>query len=124
MNCISESQFKDFQKSENVTLLILIFDQDLGKSLLQPNNLDGIYIHSGNDRTNNHQLIMCDCSVFASSYETTLPSWVLSHELSHFVLSYKGFSKSDTKMKIHKIQDEYDNCVGANFDSAQCNEFK
>jgi len=124
VNCISESQFKDFQKSENVTLLIIIFDQDLGKSILQPNNLDGIYIHTGNDRTNNHQLIMCDCSVFNSSYEATLPSWVLSHELSHFVLSYKGFSKSDIKMKIHKIQDEYDNCVGTNFDSTQCNEFK
>lgn len=124
VNCISESQFKDFQNSENVALLILVFDQDLGKSILQPNNLDGIYIHSGNDRTNNNQLIMCDCSVFASSYETTLPSWVLSHELSHFVLSYKGFSKSDIKIKIHEIQSEYDNCVGTNFDSAQCNEFK
>ena len=124
VDCISQSQFKNFQKSENVTLLILIFDQDLGKSILQPNNLDGIYIHSGNDRTNNHQLIMCDCSDFASSYETTLPSWVLSHELSHFVLSFKGFSKSDIKMKIHEKQNEYDNCVGTNFDDAKCNEFK
>ena len=124
VDCISQSQFKNFQKSENVTLLILIFDQDLGKSILQPNNLDGIYIHSGNDRTNNHQLIMCDCSDFASSYETTLPSWVLSHELSHFVLSFKGFSKSDIKMKIHEKQNEYDNCVGTNFDDPKCNEFK
>ena len=31
VDCISESQFKDFQKSENVTLLILIFDQDFRK---------------------------------------------------------------------------------------------
>src|SRR3990170_1603518 len=28
VNCISESQFKDFQKSENVNLLILNFDYD------------------------------------------------------------------------------------------------
>ena len=124
VNCISESQFKNFQKSEEVTLLILVFDRDLGKSILQPNNLDGIYVHSGNDRTTNHLLMMCDCSDFSSSYETTLPSWVLSHELSHFVLSYKGFSKSDVKMKIHEKQDEYNNCVGTNFDDAKCNEFK
>jgi len=124
VNCISESQFKDFQKSENVNLLILIFDQALGKSTLHPNNLDGIYVHSGNDRTINHLLMMCDCSYFSSSYETTLPSWILSHELSHFVLSYKGFSKSDIKMKIHEKQDQYDNCIGTNFDYDKCNEFK
>ncbi len=124
VNCISESQFKDFQKSENVTLLIVIFDKDLGKSILQPNNLDGIYVHSGNDRTINHLLMMCDCSDFSSSYETTLTSWILSHELSHFILSYKGFAKSDIKMKIHEKQDQYDNCVGQNFNYAKCNEFK
>jgi len=124
VDCISESQFKDFKRSENVNLLILIFDQDLGKSILQPNNLDGIYVHSGNDRTTNHLLMMCDCSDFASSYETTLPSWILSHELSHFVLSYKGFSKYDIKMKIHELQEEYDNCVGTNFDDDKCKEFK
>lgn len=124
VDCISESQFKDFKKSENVNLLILIFDQDLGKSILQPNNLDGIYVHSGNDRTINHLLMMCDCSDFTSSYETTLPSWILSHELSHFVLSYKGFSKYDIKMKIHELHEGYDNCVGTNFDDDKCNEFK
>ena len=124
VDCISESQFKNFQKSENVTLLILIFDQDLGKSILQPNNLDGIYVHSGNDRTINHLLIMCDCSVFTTGYETTLPSWILSHELSHFVLSYKGFSKFDIKTKVHELHEGYDNCVGINFGDGKCDDFK
>jgi len=124
VDCISESQFKDFKKSENVNLLILIFDIDLGQKVLQPNNLDGIYVHSGDDRTTNHQLIMCDCSDFASGYEKTLPSWILSHELSHFVLSYKGFSKSDIKMKVHALQEGYDTCVGTNFDDDKCNEYK
>jgi len=124
VDCISESQFKDFKKSETVNLLILIFDKELGKSVLQPNNLDGIYVHSGNDRTINHLLMMCDCSDYASGYETTLPSWILSHELSHFVLSYKGFSKSDIKMKVHRIQEGYDICVGTNFDDDKCNDFR
>jgi hypothetical protein len=124
VDCISESQFKDFKKSEKATLLILIFDQALGKSLLQPNDLDGIYVHSGNDRTLNHLLMMCDCSSYASSYESTLPSWILSHELSHFVLSYKGFSKYDVKMRVHELQDGYDKCVGTNFGNEECNEYK
>jgi hypothetical protein len=124
VDCISQSQFKNFQKSENVTLSILIFDKTLGQSILQPNSLDGIYVHSGNDRTINHLLMMCDCSDYASSYESTLPSWILSHELSHFVLSYKGFSKYDVKMKVHEKQDQYNNCVGTNFDDKKCDEFK
>ncbi len=124
VDCISESQFKDFQKSENVNLMILIFDQDLGTSLLRPNNLDGVYIHSGNDRTINHLLIMCDCSAFTTGYETTLSSWILSHELSHFVLSYKGFSKYDIKTKIHELHEGYDNCVGINFADSACDDFK
>ena len=122
--CISELQFKNLQKQESVNMLILIFDKELGTSLLQPNTLDGIYIHSGNDRTINHVLMMCDCSVFTSGYETTLPSWILSHELSHFVLSYKGFSKSDIKTKVHELHDGYDKCVGTNFGNKQCDDFK
>lgn len=122
--CISESQFKDLQKSEQVNLLILVFDKELGTSILQPNELDGIYIHAGNDRTKNHLLMMCDCSDYTTGYETTLPSWILSHELSHFVLSYKGFSKSDVKTKIHELHEGYDKCVGINFGDSNCDEFK
>jgi len=124
VDCISASQFKDFQKSDSVNLLILIYDEDLGTTLLKPNNLDGIYIHSGNDRAFNHLLMMCDCSTFSTGYETTLPSWILSHELSHFVLSYKGFSKFDVKTKIHEIHDGYDKCIGANFADKSCDEYK
>src|SRR3989304_2451867 len=118
------TKYFELYQLENVNLLILIFDQDLGTSLLQPNNLDGIYVHSGNDRTINHLLMMCDCSVFTTGYETTLPPWILSHELSHFVLSYKGFSKFDIKTKIHELHKGYDNCIGTNFDDNKCNEFK
>ena len=122
--CISESQYLEFQQSTNATLTILIFDNALGKSVLQPNNLDGVYVHSGNDRTTNHLLMMCDCLDFSSGYETTLPSWILSHELSHFVLSYKGFSKYDIRNKIHEKQEQYDNCIGTNFGDNKCNDYK
>ena len=122
--CLSEMQYKDFKTPQDVNLLILVYDQELGKKILQPNKLDGIYVHLGNDRSTNHLVIMCDCSDFDSGYESTLPSWILSHELSHFVLSYKGFSQSDIEEKIHELEHEYDNCVGTNFGNEECNAFK
>ena len=112
------------QPELSVNLLILVYDQELGKKLLQPNNLDGIYVHSGNDRTKNHLVILCDCSNYNSGYESNLPSWVLSHELSHFVLSYKGFPLSAVENRIHEFEKEYDNCVGTNFGNENCSEFK
>jgi hypothetical protein len=124
INCMSESEYQDFQMNEDINLLILVYDENLGKKILHPNNLDGIYIHAGNDRAKNHLVIMCQCSDYDSGYERTLPSWILSHELSHFVLSYKGFAQSDIQNRIHDIEKEYDNCIGTNFQSSTCDEFK
>ena len=101
-----------------------MYDGKLGEKVLQPNKVDGLYIHSGNDRSTNHLLIMCHCSDFNSSYEQILPSWILTHELSHFVLSYKGFPRSTIHNAVHEIEAEYDNCIGTNFQSQYCADFK
>ena len=123
-NCMSELEYKDFQMNEDSQLLILVYDENLGKQILEPNKIDGIYVHTGNDRTKNHIVIMCHCSDYDTAYESILPSWILSHELSHFVLSYKGFSQHDIQETIHDIEHEYDNCVGTNFGDTACKEFK
>ena len=91
--------------NEDTNLLILMYDEKLGQKILEPNNLDGVYIHTGNDRSKNHLVLMCHCSDYDTGYERTLPSWILSHELSHFVLSYKGFSQDDIQERIHDIDD-------------------
>ena len=88
--CMAESEYSNYQVNEDADLLILVYDSKVGEKILQPNKVDGLYMHTGNDRTKNHVVIMCHCSNFDSSYEQILPSWILSHELSHFVLSYKG----------------------------------
>ena len=67
---------------------------------------------------------MCHCSDFNSSYEQILPSWILTHELSHFVLSYKGYPRSTIHNAVHEIEEEYDNCIGTNFQSQYCADFK
>ena len=122
--CMTELEYSEYQVNEDVDLLILMYDSKLGERVLQPNKVDGLYIHSGNDRSTNHLLIICDCSDFDSSYESTLTSWIFSHELSHFVLSYKGFSQNAIQERIHEIENEYDNCVGTNFGNENCSEFK
>ena len=122
--CMTELEYSNYEMNEDVDLLILIYDGEVGEKILQPNNVDGIYIHSGNDRTQNHMIIMCHCSDFDSSYDQILPSWILSHELSHFVLSYKGFPQSVIQDVIHEVEKEYDNCVGTNFQDEYCKDFK
>ena len=122
--CMTELEYSNYQMNEDVDLLILIYDGDVGEKILQPNKVDGLYIHTGNDRTQNHLIIMCHCSDFDSSYEQILPSWILSHELSHFLLSYKGYPQSVIQNVVHENEDGYDTCVGTNFQDEYCKNFK
>ena len=109
--CITEANYENFKTSEPVNLLILIYDEELGKKFLQSNDLDGVYVQVGNDRLKNHTVVVCDCSEGKTSFESALTPWVLSHELSHFVLSYKGFNKLTIQEAIHSIENQYDSCV-------------
>ena len=109
--CITEANYENFKTSEPVNLLILIYDEELGKKFLQSNDLDGVYVHDGNDRLKNHTVVVCDCSEGKASFESALTPWILSHELSHFVLSYKGFNKLTIQEAIHSIENEYDSCI-------------
>ncbi len=122
--CMSELEYSNYKMNEEIDLLILVYDDKVGEKILEPNNVDGLYIHTGNDRTQNHLMIMCHCSDFDSSYEQILPSWILSHELSHFVLSYKGYPQSVIQNTVHEIENEYDNCIGTNFQDEYCKDFK
>ncbi len=109
-NCMTISEYENLS-NEEVNLVILVYSEEIGKKFLQANELDGLYAHVGNDRLQNHTLIVCDCSDGKVSFESALTPWILSHELSHFVLSYKGFNKSTIQDAIHSIEQEYDECV-------------
>ena len=122
--CMTELEYSNYQMDESIDLIILVYDGKIGQKILHSNNVDGLYIHTGNDRTKNHMVIMCHCSDYETSYEQILPSWILTHELSHFVLSYKGYPRAVIQEAIHEIEHEYDNCVGTNFQDDYCNEFK
>ena len=109
--CLTDSEYENFKNNQDVNLMILIYDSELGHKFLQSNDLDGIYMHVGKDRLQNHTVIVCDCSDGKVSFESALTPWILSHELSHFVLSYKGFNKATIQESIHSIEKEYDSCI-------------
>lgn len=107
INCILTSEYESFEKAYDTDLMILIFDEEAGQEMLLSSDLDGLYAYSGNDRTTNHTVILCDCSEGKINFESALSPWILSHELSHFVLSYKGFSLSAITNIVHDKEDYY-----------------
>lgn len=123
-NCITISEYSS-NTDENVDLLILVFDEETGMQYLQESYLDGMYIHLGKDRLTNHTIIACDCFDGKVRQESALAPWVLSHELSHFVLSYKGYSKANVEKLIHEKEAYFiENCIASIYVENFCADSK
>lgn len=105
--CMSDKKYTDYKVPGDVDLLILVYDNEIGKKELHGSNIGGLYNHVGTDKTRNHTIIICDCSNFGYSE----PMWSLSHELSHFVTYYLGFDQSIVEDKIHSLDYKYDQCT-------------
>ncbi len=112
--CFTEDDFiEEYTKPYDLDLLILVFDKEKGIADLHAHNTGGVYIHQGNDLSTNHNIIICDCPNFKYSD----PVWILSHELSHFVLNYLGFDLDEVEDEIHDIDYKFDRCVEEEYDS-------
>lgn len=111
--CFTEKDFtKEYEKPFDLDLVILVFDKDKGITDLHTHNTGGIYMHQGNDLSKNHTVIICDCPNFKYSD----PVWILSHELSHFVLNYLGFDLKLVEDEIHGLDYKFDSCVEGAYD--------
>jgi len=112
--CYPDIEFtKEYQKPSDLDLLILVFDRDKGMADLHEHNAGGVYVHQGNDLNRNHTIIVCDCPNFQYSDSV----WILSHELSHFVLNYLGFDLDIVEDKIHGLDYKFDSCVEESYDN-------
>ena len=112
--CFTEEDFvEQYSKPYDLDLLILVFDKEKGMADLHSHNTGGVYIHQGNDLSTNHNVIICDCPNFKYSD----PVWILSHELSHFVLNYLGFDLDEVEDEIHGIDYKFDRCVEGEYHS-------
>ena len=111
--CFTEKNFtEEYEKPYDLDLIILVFDKDKGIADLHTHNTGGIYMHQGNDLSTNHTIIICDCPNFKYSD----PVWILSHELSHFVLNYLGFDLKVVEEEIHGLDYKFDSCVEGVYD--------
>jgi hypothetical protein len=111
--CFTEKDFtEEYEKPFDLDLIILVFDKDKGITDLHTHNTGGIYMHQGNDLSTSHTVIICDCPNFKYSD----PVWILSHELSHFVLNYLGFDLKLVEDEIHGLDYKFDSCVEGAYD--------
>jgi len=106
--CMTESDFKtNFETPDEVDLIIIVYDRNIGRAKLHTQEVGGFYSHTGKEWTHNHTIILCDCSNFNYSD----PVWILSHELSHFILNYLEFDIAIAEKQIHALDAKYDYCV-------------
>ena len=112
--CYTEISFaEEYEKPSDLDLLILVYDRDKGRVELHSLNTGGLYMHQGADLSTNHTIIICDCPNFKYSD----PVWILSHELSHFVLNYLGFDLDIVEKEIHGLDYKFDSCVEGSYDN-------
>ena len=117
INCITESEYENLSSQDNVDLLIVIFDETLAQKTMRSNVFDGFYLHTGNDRDQNHVIVMCHCSNFEIGHERKYTSWILTHELSHFVLSWQGYDFAAVERLVHVLEDKYEHCTSIEGDN-------
>ena len=105
--CVSYEKYDRDKIPSDLDLLILVYDRDLGRAELNENGVGGVYYHIGTDKSKNHTIIFCDCP----NFDYSDPVWILTHELSHFVLYYRGYGPDIVENHVHTIDSKYDYCV-------------
>ena len=119
--CMIEKKYNtEFEPSADLDLLIIVYDRNKGRAELHSNDVGGFYTHTGREWTHNHTIIFCDCPNFKFSD----PNWILTHELSHFILFYLGFDSKVVEDHVHDLDARYDYCVEEEYDAAKCSPVK
>jgi len=119
--CMTEKKYNtEFEPSADLDLLIVVYDRNKGRAELHSNDIGGFYSHIGREWTHNHTIVFCDCPNFKFSD----PNWILTHELSHFILYYLGFDSKVVEDHVHDLDAKYDYCVEEEYDEAKCSPVK
>lgn len=106
--CYPEYKYEnEYETPEDLDLIILVYDKNKGREELNNNDLGGFYSHVGDSWTHNHAIVFCDCPNFKFSH----PEWILTHELSHFILYYLGYERSIVEDLVHNVDAKSDYCV-------------
>jgi len=95
-----------YEFPQDLDLIVLVYSRNLGEVELHGQKVGGVFTHSGPDRSINNAIILCDCPNFYYSD----PVWILTHELSHFVLYFLEFDMYVIEDLVHKYDEKYDEC--------------
>jgi len=105
--CVNHNRYDAmYEMPDDLDLLVLVYSRNLGELELHSEKMGGLFMHSGVDKKFNNAIIICDCSNFYYSD----PVWILTHELSHFVLYFLEFDITVIEDLVHQYDDKYDQC--------------
>ena len=121
--CIFSLQYFENTISNESDLKILVFDERIGNNMFVKFGYEGLYAHFGLDRTQNHVIMVVEPPKFSSAYEFTEPSLNLTHQISHFILSYYGHNLESIERLLHSHELDYDDCSNK-IGSVSCSELK
>jgi len=110
--CVIEEKLAGYLAPDDLDLLIIVYDRNKGRAELHSLEVGGIFSHIGKEWTHNHTIVLCDCSNFKYSD----PVWILSHELSHFLLYYLGYDLAIVEKEIHELDAKFDFCTEVKHD--------
>jgi tetratricopeptide (TPR) repeat protein len=102
-------------KTKSSDLSIIVLDSSSALNYLFETNELGHWQYKGASGRN--QIIFGSFTPFT---ESDTGAWILSHELSHFALHYKGQPDSIYGDWVHQIQAEADTCINENLSLNQC----
>jgi len=105
--CVNQYEYSDYIAPFDLDLIILVYDKDIGRHELNSLKIGGLYYHTGADTLQKHAIIVCDCPTFNFSS----PIWILTHELSHFVLTYGNYDMITIEDMVHINDAAYDKCI-------------
>jgi hypothetical protein len=105
--CMNNFKFDAlYEYPQDLDLIVLVYSKNLGEVELHGQKMGGIFTHTGPDRSFNNAIILCDCPNFYYSD----PTWILTHEISHFILYFLEFDMNVIEDLVHKYDQKYDAC--------------
>ena len=118
--------FEDYSKSgipHDLSLVILVLDGHVADSILTKNQYESLYSHLGDDKSIKHTIIIKTNSI-NDHYTSTPTPWLLSHQLSHYVLSYKGYNGNSIEYLLHDKKMNHLDCIGKSNINSGCSKIK
>jgi hypothetical protein len=104
-----------YEIPQDLDLIVLVYSKNLGEVELHDQKMGGLFTHSGPNRSINNAIIICDCPNFYYSDSV----WILTHELSHFILYFLEYDMYVIEDLVHEYDDKYDQCRNSYDDSCE-----